>query len=165
MNDRATFLCDTSGQVLTVYIRGEIDHHTAVAVRNGIDTRLFELRPTKLILDLSAVGFMDSSGLGLIMGRLSVMKSLGGEMILRDPGRETESILTLAGMERLIPIEHTPDPYTAETAETAEDVNRRPYVCPQMSVESSKNKHTGQAGRGKATARRQRRAKSPITSA
>lgn len=106
MNERALFLYDTSGTTVTVYIRGEIDHHTAVSVRNGIDAMLFEKRPAKLILDLSAVGFMDSSGLGLIMGRLSVMTSLGGRMILRNPGREVQTILKLAGMERLIPIEY-----------------------------------------------------------
>ena len=60
-----------------------------------------------MILDLSGVGFMDSSGLGLIMGRLSVMRSLGGEMAVRNPSRETESILRLAGMERLIPLEYS----------------------------------------------------------
>lgn len=107
MNERASFLCDTAGETLTVYIRGEIDHHTAVKVRNGIDAVLFEKRPARLILDLSEVGFMDSSGLGLIMGRLSVMRSLNGAMCLRDPSRETETILSLAGMERLISVEYT----------------------------------------------------------
>lgn len=107
MNERASFLCDTAGRVVTVYVRGEIDHHTAVIIRNGIDAMLFEKRPAKLRLDLAAVSFMDSSGLGLIMGRLSVMKELGGELIICSPSRETRSILSLAGMERLVKIECT----------------------------------------------------------
>ena len=49
---------------------------------------------------------MDSSGLGLIMGRYSVMKELGGEMIVWNPSPETRSILTLAGMERMVRIEY-----------------------------------------------------------
>ena len=100
----AEFLCDTAGSILSIRIRGEIDHHTAASIRQGIDTTLFEKRPAKLILDLSAVSFMDSSGLGLIMGRYSVMKELGGEMTVWNPSPETRAILTLAGMERLVKI-------------------------------------------------------------
>ena len=102
--ERAEFLCDTAGSILSIRIRGEIDHHTAAAIRQGIDATLFEKRPAKLILDLSAVSFMDSSGLGLIMGRYSVMKELGGEMTVWNPSPETRAILTLAGMERLVKI-------------------------------------------------------------
>lgn len=106
---RAAFVCDTVGKTLTVYIRGEIDHHTAASVRQGIDALLFERRPERLVIDLSAVGFMDSSGLGLIMGRYSVMRELGGELVVYNPCRETWTILTLAGMERIIRIEFPPD--------------------------------------------------------
>ena len=104
--DRAEFVCDTAGSILSIRIRGEIDHHTAAAIRQGIDATLFEKRPKTLILDLSAVGFMDSSGLGLIMGRYSVMKELGGEMAVWNPSPETRAILTLAGMDRLVRIEY-----------------------------------------------------------
>ena len=104
--ERAEFLCDTAGSILSVHIRGEIDHHTASSIRQGIDATLFEKRPSKLILDLSAVSFMDSSGLGLIMGRYSVMKELGGDMTVWNPSPETRAILTLAGMERLVKIEY-----------------------------------------------------------
>ena len=104
--ERAEFLCDTAGSILSVHVRGEIDHHTASSIRQGIDATLFEKRPAKLILDLSAVSFMDSSGLGLIMGRYSVMKELGGEMVVWNPSPETRAILMLAGMERLVRIEY-----------------------------------------------------------
>ena len=107
--ERAEFLCDTAGSILSIRVRGEIDHHTASAIRQGIDATLFEKRPKKLLLDLSAVSFMDSSGLGLIMGRYSVMKELGGEMTVWNPSPETRSILTLAGMERLVKIEYPKD--------------------------------------------------------
>ncbi len=106
---RADFVCDWGGGQLAVRIRGEIDHHTAVEVRQGIDTLLFERRPRRLLLDLSAVSFMDSSGLGLIMGRLSVMRELGGELVVWNPSREVLRIVTLAGMERLVRIEYPSD--------------------------------------------------------
>lgn len=104
--DRARILVDTAGSILSVRVRGEIDHHTASDIRRGIDTVLFEKRPKKLLLDLSAVSFMDSSGLGLIMGRYSVMKELEGEMVVWNPSPETRSIMTLAGMERMVRIEY-----------------------------------------------------------
>ena len=59
----------TSGKTLTVFIEGDIDHHTARQIRSRIDTKVYIQRPDELILDLSRVCFMDSSGLGLILGR------------------------------------------------------------------------------------------------
>ncbi len=108
--ERASFVQDTAGSLLTVRIRGEIDHHTAVDIRHGIDRLLYERRPRKLMLDLSAVSFMDSSGLGLIMGRLALVRELGGELVVWNPSRETRSILALAGMERLVRIEYPVNP-------------------------------------------------------
>lgn len=107
MVSKADFVCDTAGCFLNVRIRGEIDHHTAVEIRNGIDAVLFAKRPRRLNLDMSSVSFMDSSGLGLIMGRLSVMKELGGDLVLCDPSAEIRNILTLAGMERIVKIEYS----------------------------------------------------------
>ena len=115
-SEKASFVCDFTDKSMTVYIRGEIDHHSAVTIRNGIDALLFEKRPTQLRLDLSGVNFMDSSGLGLIMGRLSVMKALGGHLLLLNPSRETQNILSLAGMERLVPIAYTKEPPPAATS-------------------------------------------------
>lgn len=143
MNERASFLCDVTGNTVTVYIRGEIDHHTAVLVRNGIDGMLFEKRPQRMILDLSAVGFMDSSGLGLIMGRLSVMKSLGGEMSIQNPSRETENILSLAGIQRLIPVAYT------NGEERSENGAKKSYVQPEATlVSASMRKGASHGGRG-----------------
>ena len=107
MNQRAEFTWkDTDGGLL-VSVRGEIDHHTAAAIRTGMDALLFARRPARLVLDLSAVTFMDSSGLGLIMGRYGILRELGGSMCVRDPSPEIRGILTLAGMERRVRIEYT----------------------------------------------------------
>ncbi len=107
MKQNADFVCDTTGSILTVRIRGEIDHHTASDIRSGIDAWLFERHPRCLAMDLSAVTFMDSSGLGLIMGRYSVMKELGGEMVVCDPSPDIQGILALAGMDRMVKVEYT----------------------------------------------------------
>ncbi len=110
MSERAETVYDAAGSTLIVRIRGEVDHHTAAEIRTGIDRELFQRRPKRMTMDLSRVSFMDSSGLGLIMGRFSVMRELGGEMTVCDPSPETLSILTLAGMERLVKIEYTREP-------------------------------------------------------
>ena len=115
---RANIVCDMAGRTMTVGVRGEIDHHTAADIRRDIDTLLFERRPARLVLDLSAVGFMDSSGLGLIMGRLSVMRELGGELTVWNPSPETRGILALAGMERLVHIQYPEG--SREVEQTAE---------------------------------------------
>ena len=106
MGSRAEFVCDVAGCFLTARVRGEIDHHTAVSIRNGIDAAIFERRPRRLIMDLSGVTFMDSSGLGLIMGRFAVMKELGGDVVVYNPSPEIQSILTLAGLERVVRVEY-----------------------------------------------------------
>ena len=99
------FLYKMDGGVLEVKLMGEIDHHNAVSVRSDIDGLIFDLRPQKVVLDLSEISFMDSSGLGLIMGRYALIKDFGGTLSLRAPTVAVMKILTLAGMERMIKIE------------------------------------------------------------
>ena len=99
------FLYDKKGDVLEVKLMGEIDHHSAVGVRSDIDGLIFEERPKKVVMDLSKISFMDSSGLGLIMGRYSLIKEFGGSLSLRAPSEAVMKILSLAGMERIIKIE------------------------------------------------------------
>ncbi len=96
----------TSGRSLTVYIEGDIDHHNARAVRSRIDTKIYIQRPDELIIDLSRVSFMDSSGLGLILGRYTKATELGIVFKVANPTPQIKRILDLAGTERLIKIEN-----------------------------------------------------------
>lgn len=97
--------CAVCGTTLCVTILGEIDHHSAKGIREEIDRALFYHRPHRLTLSLSEVGFMDSSGLGLILGRYTRMCELGGDMVILDPTPQIEKILHLAGLEKKIPVE------------------------------------------------------------
>lgn len=90
---------------LVITLEGEIDHHSAVSVRKDIDELIFDLRPKRVILNLSSISFMDSSGLGLIMGRYSLVKELGGSLLLQSPSVAVMKILSLAGMDKMIKIE------------------------------------------------------------
>lgn len=95
------------GDELIISLSGEIDHHSAVRVRNEIDGHIMEMRPARAVIELSMIDFMDSSGLGLIMGRYAKMQSIGGELILRDPNERLVRIFKLAGLERIVEIEYT----------------------------------------------------------
>ena len=95
------------GSELRIEISGEIDHHSARSVRAKIDESLYYYRAARVALDLSKVSFMDSSGLGLILGRFTLAKELGGELRIIDPSEGVMKILELAGTSRLIKIEKT----------------------------------------------------------
>ncbi len=92
------------GNAFLIHVCGEIDHHGAVSVRTGIDDVLAAQRPENVYLELSGVSFMDSSGLGLIMGRYAMVKRYGGRMAVLDPSPAVEKMIRIAGMEKIIPI-------------------------------------------------------------
>ena len=84
--------------VLTVYLTGEIDHHNAGRMRMAIDEEICRRRPKRVILDLGSIDFMDSSGLGLVMGN--------GDLILRNPSQRVKKIFDLSGLDRMIHMEY-----------------------------------------------------------
>ncbi len=97
----------SSEKGLLVKLDGEIDHHGAAEVREGLDHMIGELRPKTLVLDLKDIDFMDSSGLGLVLGRYRRLQELGSGMLIQDPSARVEKILAMAGVDRLIKIVHT----------------------------------------------------------
>lgn len=96
--------CQKNGDVLSVVIDGDIDHHSAKYIREAIDREIFLYRPRITVLELSRVSFMDSSGLGLILGRYTRMREVGGVLKLSNPTPQTVKILALAGVDKLIPV-------------------------------------------------------------
>ena len=64
-----------SEDTITAYLTGDIDHHSARNIREDIDAFIQMKKPYLLRLDFSGVSFMDSSGIGLIMGRYRLMSS------------------------------------------------------------------------------------------
>ena len=91
-----------SGERLTVYLSGEIDHHSAAEMRFFIDGELERSTPSVLVFDFSEVEFMDSSGIGLVMGRLRVLSGWGGKAVIENPRPNIRKMLKLAGLEKLI---------------------------------------------------------------
>ncbi len=93
-----------SDKTLTAYIDGEIDHHTAPAIREKIDDRIIADKPSVLRLDYSGVTFMDSSGIGLILGRYKLIKFYAGELQVVNIPKNMEKVIKLSGIEKLAKI-------------------------------------------------------------
>ncbi len=89
---------------LCVKLSGEIDHHEAKDIRQRLDGLIMEHRPKSLVMHLGEINFMDSSGLGLILGRYRTIKSLGGELYLAQPPERVMKILAMAGVDKMIKI-------------------------------------------------------------
>jgi len=91
-----------SGEQITAGIAGDIDHHTASGIRNEIDAVLENTTPQLLILDFGRVKFMDSSGIGLILGRQRVLQGFGGQLLIKNATGHAEKIVKLAGLSNLM---------------------------------------------------------------
>lgn len=89
------------GAVLTAALIGELDHHAAAEVRQKIDTAVLSCRPRLLTIDLARLTFMDSSGIGLIMGRYRLMCSLEGNVRIQGANPRMERMIRLAGLDKL----------------------------------------------------------------
>ena len=87
-----------SDKTLTVFLSGEIDHHTAAAIRQTADKELIKHSPERLILDFSAVTFMDSSGVGLVLGRYKTALSLGCSTAVTGLKDREKKILQMSGL-------------------------------------------------------------------
>ena len=104
MNRKSSVTSTLDGGVLTIKISGEIDHHTAKSIRENADRDIFFHRVKNTVIDLSEVDFMDSSGLGLILGRYSAIKSLGGTLQIIGASERTVKILKMSGVDKIISI-------------------------------------------------------------
>ena len=94
------------GEVLTVLLAGEIDHHSAVGMRAEIDEAIERHRPAVLMLDFGGVSFMDSSGIGLVMGRYKLMSTFGGKVNVINTPKPLQKVMHLAGLDSLAKIEN-----------------------------------------------------------
>lgn len=87
-----------SDGALTVFIESDIDHHNAIGIREEIDALIESSRPRELTLDFQSVDFMDSSGIGLMLGRYKRIKSYGGSMAVENLNRRCERIAAMSGV-------------------------------------------------------------------
>lgn len=91
-------------QTLTVFLKGELDHHAASKIKDTIDLLILKAPVKVLIMDMAGVTFMDSSGIGLIVGRYNRIRSFGGKMFIKNPSQALSKILKMSGIDQLMKI-------------------------------------------------------------
>lgn len=89
-------------KLLVVKIIEEIDHHTTEKIRRKIDNESTRYMPRKVILDFNKVSFMDSAGIGMIIGRYKMIKMLGGELEIENATRSVRKVLEMSGITKII---------------------------------------------------------------
>ncbi|OAB46350.1 anti-sigma F factor antagonist [Paenibacillus antarcticus] len=91
-------------QVLIVRFIGELDHHTADHVRMKLDDAIHSRQTDHIVLSLKDLQFMDSSGIGVILGRYKLIKSKGGKMAVCDATKPVFRLLEMSGLFKIMPI-------------------------------------------------------------
>ena len=96
-------LCYEKGRGgLTVRLSGELDHSEATRLRAEIDALIRDTGAKRLILDLNGLDFMDSSGIGLIIGQYKLMKRRGGSIAVMGPDARVDKLFKMAGLYQLV---------------------------------------------------------------
>ena len=91
-----------SGRTLVVSLEGEIDHHSAQKYRKKIDDEFIKTKAINIIFDFSKLNFMDSSGIGLIMGRYKLIKPLGGRVMLVGVSPQLDRLISISGIYKIV---------------------------------------------------------------
>ena len=97
--------------ILSIKIEGEIDHHSAAELRNRIDEYITGSNVKYIVMDFSKVGFMDSSGIGMLMGRYKNIKRVGGDLCIISANSTVKRLLAMAGITGVIPIYKNQDEF------------------------------------------------------
>ena len=92
---------DSDGERLVAWLSGELDHHSARIIREQIDALVERNKPKMLRLDFTDLGFMDSSGIGLIMGRYRLMQLYNGKLEITGASERVKKVIRLAGLDKL----------------------------------------------------------------
>lgn len=93
-----------SSDALTVYLSGEIDHCAAEKLKGEIESLIHKSKDKPIVLDFSEVAFMDSSGVGMLIGRYKTKMAYGGRMYADGMHETIERLYRMAGLHRIIPI-------------------------------------------------------------
>jgi stage II sporulation protein AA (anti-sigma F factor antagonist) len=91
-----------SGRVLVVTLAGELDHHTAERTRAQVDGAFEKSTCRHLVFDMSGVDFMDSSGIGMFIGRYKKAEQRGGCVALAGMGARIEKLFDLSGLAKIV---------------------------------------------------------------
>ena len=92
---------NTQKKALVVKLVKGIDHHSAKEIRQTVDLYYADTKANHIVFDLSELEFMDSSGIGLIMGRYKFISPIGGKVILSGVSEQIDRIMKLSGIYKI----------------------------------------------------------------
>ena len=93
-----------SSKVLTLKITEEIDEHTTEKMRRKMDNEITRFLPRKVVFDFSNVTFMDSAGIGMVIGRYKRLIRFGGKAEMINISDDIKRIFNMVGIFRIIPL-------------------------------------------------------------
>ncbi|MEA4815947.1 MAG: anti-sigma factor antagonist [Lachnospiraceae bacterium] len=93
---------EKKGQNLVIYMSGEMDHHSLVEIREGIDNEFLRSNSKNIIFDFSGVNFVDSSGVGMLIGRYKMVSGLGGKTALTGVLENVDRVFNISGVYKII---------------------------------------------------------------
>jgi len=86
---------------MIINLTGELDHHSAAEIRKQLDTEILKTQDKKIVLDLSGLTFMDSSGIGVLLGRYKLFAAR--RLYIRNASPQIDRILKLSGIYKIMP--------------------------------------------------------------
>ena len=90
------------GPRIIVRLSGELDHHSAADVRGALDAVLRDVTVREMQLDMTDVTFMDSAGLGVVLGRYRTLAARGGRLIVWGVRTPIDRIFRMSGLYALV---------------------------------------------------------------
>lgn len=91
-------------KLLSLQITEEIDHHSSEKIRTKADFEIQKYIPKILVIDFEKVKFMDSAGIGMILGRYKMISMFGGKMFIKNVKPSVKKVLEMAGITKIVPI-------------------------------------------------------------
>lgn len=95
---------DIENKILIFEITEELDHHAAERIRRRADYEIQRFMPKKVVFDFNRVIFMDSAGIGLVIGRYKTAHSFGGRLELTNVKEKIKKIFEMSGVLKIVPI-------------------------------------------------------------
>ncbi len=96
-------------KALIMSIEGEIDHRYATQIRREADRKIVTFPDKSFVIDLRGVSFMDSSGIGVIIGRYKLVTSFGQKVIIISTNPTVDKILDMSGIKKIINVYTSPE--------------------------------------------------------
>lgn len=94
-------LYEIKGKTLIIYMPSELDHHSAQLITEYTDWFVTSNNICNMVFDFNNTEFMDSSGIGVIMGRYKLVQKLGGKISIKNINQSVNRIFTISGIYKL----------------------------------------------------------------